>query len=39
MSGIDEPDASSEEEPAAGSASSADPALSGDEAAEVESEP
>ncbi len=38
MSGIDEPDASSEEEPAAGSASSADPALSGDEAAEVESE-
>ncbi len=39
MSGIDEPDASNEEEPAAGSASSADPALSGDEAAEVESEP
>ncbi len=39
MSGIDEPDASSEEEPAAGSASSADPALSGDEAVEVESEP
>ena len=39
MSGIDEPDASSEEEPAAGSTSSADPALSGDEAAEVESEP
>ena len=39
MSGIDEPDASSEEEPGAGSTSSADPALSGDEAAEVESEP
>lgn len=39
MSGIDEPDASSEEEPATGSTSSADPALSGDEAAEVESEP
>ena len=39
MSGIDEPDASSEEEPAAGSTSSTDPALSGDEAAEVEPEP
>ena len=39
MSELDEPDASSEEEPATGSTSSADPALSGDEAAEVESEP
>ena len=39
MSGIDESDASSEEEPAADSTSSADPALSGDEAAEVESDP
>ena len=38
MSGIDKPDDSTEEEPAAGSTSSADPALSGDEAAEVESE-
>ena len=38
MSGIDEPDASSEEEPAADPTSSADPALSGDEAAEFESE-
>ena len=37
MSGIDKPD-STEEEPAAGSTSSADPALSGDEAAESEPE-